>query len=176
MVTEELAKMGERPANGPIVVCEWSGLPWTAHEFRRWWRQIANAAGIPKTVFNMDSRERRTRAGEKASDDDNSDHGRMGSDDHARRLIPKVAAALPKLLSDQVREDVLQEMLLDLHSGKISEAELSPKLGRRYISEYYKRYDNRYNTLSLDQPVLGKESGKLGDLISSDRAVWSEVP
>jgi hypothetical protein len=47
-------------------------------------------------------------------------------------------------------------MPLDLHSGKINEAELSPKLGRRYISEHHKGYDNRYNTLSLDQPIPEK--------------------
>lgn len=44
------------PASGPIVVSEYDGLPWDATEFRRWWRQIADACGIPKAVRNMDSR------------------------------------------------------------------------------------------------------------------------
>jgi hypothetical protein len=44
------------PANGPMVVCETLGVPWVANEFRRQWRFIATACGIPKSVRNMDSR------------------------------------------------------------------------------------------------------------------------
>lgn len=44
------------PATGPIVIDEVNGLPWTASEFRRYWRMVANAAGVPKNVRNMDSR------------------------------------------------------------------------------------------------------------------------
>jgi hypothetical protein len=52
---KELARLNGRPTSGPVVLCEYGGLPWTSYEFRRWWRQVANAAGIPKTVKNMDS-------------------------------------------------------------------------------------------------------------------------
>ena len=48
------------PADGPIIICEFSGLPWTTHEFRRWWRKVADACGISKDVKNMDSRRRGT--------------------------------------------------------------------------------------------------------------------
>lgn len=44
------------PASGPIVISEWDNLPWTGPEYRRLWRIVANACGIPKTVRNMDSR------------------------------------------------------------------------------------------------------------------------
>lgn len=44
------------PASGPVIVSEWSGIPWTATEFRRWWRKVADECKIPKTVRNMDSR------------------------------------------------------------------------------------------------------------------------
>jgi hypothetical protein len=44
------------PAKGPIVICETTGQPWYASEFRRWWRKIADAAGVPKEVWSMDSR------------------------------------------------------------------------------------------------------------------------
>jgi hypothetical protein len=55
-LTKELARLGgERPPSGPVVICEWSDLPWTQYEFRRWWRKVADAAGIPKNVKNMDS-------------------------------------------------------------------------------------------------------------------------
>lgn len=44
------------PASGPVIVSEWSGLPWTAVEYRRWWRICADACGVPRAVKNMDSR------------------------------------------------------------------------------------------------------------------------
>jgi integrase len=43
------------PAAGPIIVAE-DGLPFTSWVFRKRWRLLANAAGIPKSVKNMDSR------------------------------------------------------------------------------------------------------------------------
>lgn len=56
MVVEELALLSHRSEGGPIVLCELTGAPWSAAEFRRKWRMIANAAGVPKTVHSMDSR------------------------------------------------------------------------------------------------------------------------
>lgn len=47
---------GALPKTGPIVVCEATGIPYVANEFRRKWRIVAEAAGVPKEVFNMDSR------------------------------------------------------------------------------------------------------------------------
>jgi hypothetical protein len=44
------------PATGPVVLCEIHQYPWFDTEFRRKWRKVANACGIPKNVFNMDSR------------------------------------------------------------------------------------------------------------------------
>jgi hypothetical protein len=58
MVVEEIALQYPDgvPANGPIIVSEWNKRPWETVEFRRWWRKVANAAGVPKAVKNMDSR------------------------------------------------------------------------------------------------------------------------
>lgn len=56
MVLEELALIGDRPKSGPIVVYEKTKRPWSANEFRRYWRACADAAGVPKSVRNMDSR------------------------------------------------------------------------------------------------------------------------
>jgi hypothetical protein len=39
-----------------MIVNEKNRLPYTAFEFRRQWRRIADAAGIPKDAKNMDSR------------------------------------------------------------------------------------------------------------------------
>jgi len=66
MVMEELSILVELPidqlsrslfpARGPIIINDVTGLPWTANEYRRKWRLVANHCGIPKTVRNMDSR------------------------------------------------------------------------------------------------------------------------
>lgn len=60
------------PPSGPIIISEWSGIPWTPVEFRRWWRQVADACGIPKTVKNMDSRTKAT-----AADDGEDSEGQL---------------------------------------------------------------------------------------------------
>lgn len=56
MVMEELAKLGPRPSSGPVIVREATGRPWEADDFRRCWRELATACGIPRHVRNMDSR------------------------------------------------------------------------------------------------------------------------
>jgi len=55
-VTAELNRIGDRPKSGPMIVCETTGRPWLANEYRRWWRKIARQAGVPDSVKNMDSR------------------------------------------------------------------------------------------------------------------------
>jgi hypothetical protein len=44
------------PASGPLIINEATGVPWIANEFRRHWRIIATAVGVPKGTRNMDSR------------------------------------------------------------------------------------------------------------------------
>ncbi len=66
MVLEELALHSKTPiaqltrdvlpASGPLIICEITGWPYTTAEFRRKWRLMADLAGIPKAVRNMDSR------------------------------------------------------------------------------------------------------------------------
>lgn len=56
MVMEEFARLGELPKTGPIIISELTGIPYTAAEFRRQWRVLARACGIPDKVRNMDSR------------------------------------------------------------------------------------------------------------------------
>lgn len=51
-----LAQVDPGFRHGPLVICETTGLPWAAGEFRRKWRQIADACGVPKNVHNMHSR------------------------------------------------------------------------------------------------------------------------
>jgi hypothetical protein len=40
------------PAIGPVVICDTTGLPWRAAEFRRKWRLVARRAGVPDNVTN----------------------------------------------------------------------------------------------------------------------------
>jgi hypothetical protein len=56
MVVEEFGAFGTLPASGPIILNKNTGLPYGAQQFRDHWRAIADAAGIPKNVHNMDTR------------------------------------------------------------------------------------------------------------------------
>lgn len=56
MVMEELAKLGERPTSGAVILDRTTGQPFRAHLFRRYWRNLADSCGIPKTIRNMDTR------------------------------------------------------------------------------------------------------------------------
>jgi hypothetical protein len=62
MVMEEFQSMfgstdrAAMPASGPVILCEVNGWPYRNTEFRRKWRKLANSAGIPKAVKNMDTR------------------------------------------------------------------------------------------------------------------------
>lgn len=41
---------------GPLIIDETAGRPYAEHAYAREWRAIAEAAGIPKSVRNMDAR------------------------------------------------------------------------------------------------------------------------
>lgn len=56
MVLEAFKRIGELPTRGPIIVSEFTRLPYTAFDFRRRWRAIARQAGVPDDVYNMDTR------------------------------------------------------------------------------------------------------------------------
>jgi hypothetical protein len=62
MVMEELQRMfgttdrAAMPASGPVILCEVNAWPYRNTEFRRKWRKLANSAGVPKSVKNMDTR------------------------------------------------------------------------------------------------------------------------
>jgi hypothetical protein len=67
MVMEEFRKIAQcrphdsltrdmLPVSGPIIVNEETGRPYLTHTFRRRWREIARAAGVPDHVENRDSR------------------------------------------------------------------------------------------------------------------------
>jgi hypothetical protein len=55
MIVEEMNRIPVERRSGPVIVCEYSNLPWSTAEFRRKWRIVADKAGVPPTVKNMDS-------------------------------------------------------------------------------------------------------------------------
>jgi hypothetical protein len=56
LVMAELALVPLERRVGPVVISGYTGLPYQRKAFNRAWRQIANAAGIPKSVQNRDAR------------------------------------------------------------------------------------------------------------------------
>lgn len=56
MVMEEIKRLGSRPKSGPIIVKDDTKQPYAENTFRYLWRKAADAAGIPKTIYNRDSR------------------------------------------------------------------------------------------------------------------------
>ncbi len=56
MVMDEIERMGGRHEAGPVILNEATMVPYAASEFRRKWRLLADACGIPKGIRSMDSR------------------------------------------------------------------------------------------------------------------------
>jgi integrase len=56
LVYAELRRFAILPSIGPVIVDSKTGRPFEYEEFRRRWRMIARAAGIPDEVQNRDSR------------------------------------------------------------------------------------------------------------------------
>ena len=50
----DLIPAGERI--GPMIVCEATGRPYRQNHFQQTWRSLADRAGVPRDVWNMDSR------------------------------------------------------------------------------------------------------------------------
>lgn len=55
LIVQEVARW-RGPKEGPMIIDERSGLPYRNERFSKRWREIATAAGVPRDVFNMDSR------------------------------------------------------------------------------------------------------------------------
>lgn len=53
---EEIALVEADRRIGPVIICETTGVPYKNRKFTQRWRIVADKAGIPKTVWNMDAR------------------------------------------------------------------------------------------------------------------------
>jgi hypothetical protein len=69
MVMEEINRVPPAKRVGPMIICEFSGLPWTTSEFRRKWRKVADRVGVPPNVKNMDTARADIEANEENSED-----------------------------------------------------------------------------------------------------------
>lgn len=55
-VLEEIARVPLEKRVGPMIISEATGVPYKNRKFTERWRKVADTAGIPKTVWNMDAR------------------------------------------------------------------------------------------------------------------------
>lgn len=55
LILKEFTRLGTPPPQGPVIISEKTQRPYRANHFRRTWRKIARAAGIPDDVRNVDS-------------------------------------------------------------------------------------------------------------------------
>ncbi|MBB4580362.1 hypothetical protein GGE45_002692 [Rhizobium aethiopicum] len=55
-VIEEINLVPPEKRVGPLVISEATGVPYKNRKFTERWRKVANKAGIPKTIWNMDAR------------------------------------------------------------------------------------------------------------------------
>ena len=74
-------------------------------------------------------------------------------------------------LPDHVGADVAQDLAANMLEGKITVADL-PKVITQYVRKYYAGYDNRFSTVSLNQPVLGTDNQRWDERIAADHEIW----
>jgi len=70
MIMEELRLIPVEARVGPMIKNENTTLPYADSTFRIVWREIADAAGVPREVHNMDSRAGGLTEGTDAADGD----------------------------------------------------------------------------------------------------------
>ncbi len=106
------------PERGPLIVDPETDLPYEAWKFRRIWRRQADAVGVPKGVWNMDSRSGRiTQAfADGANPDDirkfaghNNLSTTMGYSRGAADAIGRVLGATKKDANDNPQDDKPQD-------------------------------------------------------------------
>jgi hypothetical protein len=97
------------PRTGPCILNEQTAFPFSANEFRRKWRIVADAVGIPKTVRNQDSRAGAiTEATEAGADIEHVKHAATHSDisqtqRYSRGAANKIAGVQQKRLAHRFR-------------------------------------------------------------------------
>jgi hypothetical protein len=110
MIMAELKRIGKLPKDGPVVVWEKTGSPYTMAQYRYLWRSIANQAGVPKNVRNVSGKRR----------DANIGNEMMPSKEELSGKVRTICEAIPA----DIRDCVANEMVVDLLAGDVTAAEL----------------------------------------------------
>src|ERR1035437_9998372 len=56
MVLDEITLIPPQRRVGPLIVSERTGVPYKHRKFTEAWRRVATAAGVPRSIWNMDAR------------------------------------------------------------------------------------------------------------------------
>jgi hypothetical protein len=110
MILEEFKFITYRTPDGPIIINDVTGLPWSANEYRRKWRLVANFCGVPKDVKNCDSRAGAiTEATEAGADIEHVRHAATHSDitqtqTYSRGAAKKIENVQQKRLTHRYRD------------------------------------------------------------------------
>jgi hypothetical protein len=88
--------------------------------------------------------------------------------DEANALVVRVNNVVPKALSEQVRADVAQDIILGVLSGELSENDLAKHV-QTYIRRHYGKVEwNRFRDVSLDAPYPGTDNRSWHDVLSQE--------
>ncbi len=82
-------------------------------------------------------------------------------------LMLQVDAAVPRGLSQQVRADVCQEILVGILSGEVRREDLSEAV-RQYVKTVYQTYERHWNHCSLDSSLGVDDDRQLHDIMASE--------
>lgn len=85
----------------------------------------------------------------------------------AQMLIALVEREVPKTLPYEIRDEVCQELILDLLTRKVSAASLRQSIPT-YTRRFFREYQDRFKSVSLDAPVGDEDGRTLGDFLLDD--------
>jgi len=74
-----------------------------------------------------------------------------------------IEAAVPKQLPYEVRDEVCQELALELLTGNVKHSDIQIA-AKSFIKRFFKEYQNKFGDLSLDAPIT-EDGFTLGDLL-----------
>jgi hypothetical protein len=119
---------------------------------------VAAAAGVPKTIYNIDSR-RRGKIEDKQLPSCRRDP-RPSPDQESERRRFAIIASQSGAIGCCSGHDTCTAFRRDQRN------DLRKNVGR-YVKKHHQAYDNRFNTVSLDQPMPGTETQRWAEAFQS---------
>lgn len=83
-------------------------------------------------------------------------------------LVDRVNRALGYQISEQVRSDTAQDIIVAVLTGELSEDNLEADV-QRYLRSHYNRIEGRYDTVALHAVMPGMDKLTWEDILSNDR-------